>query len=1069
MTCDYEAIREDNKREYGAGIGRFGRPLLTDRYDDRTHFIYELLQNAEDALGRRSDWYDSRTVAFELTATTVRVSHFGQPFNEQDVRGICGIGESTKDLTAIGRFGIGFKSVFAFSDRPEVHSGQEAFAIENFVWPVATDPIDRDAEETVLLIPLRPADDKAREEITEGLSRLGASALLFLHHTEEIRWEVSTGQSGNYLREAEEIAPGIRRVTVIGQEDGKPEVDEDWLVFSRPVTTTDGTVAGQVEVAWSMTSHNQASNMRLRPINSSPLVVFFPTIVPTHLGFLVQGPYRTTPSRDNVPPRDDWNRHCVDATAKLLVDALRWLRDQGTLDVAGLQCLPMEEARFPDDAMFRPMYDATRRALTDEELLPAFGGGYVCATKSKLARTQDLRELLDPAKLTALYGDESPIRWLSDDISQDRTPELRRYLMRELDVDEVTPEALLPNLEKQFLAAQPDAWIERLYCFLDSQPALRRRAATLPIIRLADGSHVPPFVDGQPQAFLPGQVESGFPTVRASVCQSETARTFLESLGLTTPDPVDDVIRNVLPKYHNTDSDIGEAEYTADVRRFLEASRTDSKAQRERLIDALREAPWVMSMDAGNGTELRTRPADTYLATERLTQLFAGIDGISLVNSRFHCLRGEEARQLLEASGASRYLQPIKTECDLSSDDLRKIRREGGLEASTWGAPSDVTLRGIEDVLEVLPTLDAGEQHRRAQCLWRALGDVYERRGTSAFDATYTWGYSRETKTASFDAAFVRLLQTTEWIPDHGGGLQPPSFVVFDTLGWPPNPYLESTIRFKPPIIDQLARQAGIEAGALDLLKKLGITSEADLRERLGVSESDLPQQPDADREPAAVEAPSTPASPASAPGTDAQTEDVPSERPTTDGATHPSTLGGTDSGNLPASRSKGDHPSDGTPRHTREEPPASTDPRRFVSYVTTHPDADLSDPDGLDHAARMKVEADAIEFILRHEPEWQRTEINNPGFDLYQGSTPQSATRWCEVKAMTGTLLDRPVGLSRTQFEYARNRGVDYWLYVVEQAGTPAASLVRIQDPVGKAATFTFDHGWRVVAEAAP
>ena len=111
--------------------------LLANRYDDRTHFIYELLQNAEDALAGREGRRESRAVSFDLNPHRLRVSHYGVPFGANDLAGLCGIGESTKDLNAIGRFGIGFKSVYAFSVRPEIHSGSEDFAIESYVWPVA--------------------------------------------------------------------------------------------------------------------------------------------------------------------------------------------------------------------------------------------------------------------------------------------------------------------------------------------------------------------------------------------------------------------------------------------------------------------------------------------------------------------------------------------------------------------------------------------------------------------------------------------------------------------------------------------------------------------------------------------------------------------------------------------------------------------------------------------------------------------------------------------------------------------------------------------------------------------
>lgn len=65
------------------------------------------------------------------------------------------------------------------------------------------------------------------------------------------------------------------------------------------------------------------------------------------------------------------------------------------------------------------------------------------------------------------------------------------------------------------------------------------------------------------------------------------------------------------------------------------------------------------------------------------------------------------------------------------------------------------------------------------------------------------------------------------------------------------------------------------------------------------------------------------------------------------------------------------------------------------------------------------------------------------------------------------GTLYDRPVGISQKQFLCAQEHGAAYWLYVVEHAGDEnRARIVLIQDPAGKAHTFTFDHGWLAVAE---
>ena len=285
----------------------------------------------------------------------------------------------------------------------------------------------------------------------------------------------------------------------------------------------------------------------------------------------------------------------------------------------------------------------------------------------------------------------------------------------------------------------------------------------------------------------------------------------------------------------------------------------------------------------------------------------------------------------------------------------------------------------------------------------------------------------------------------------------------FDSLDWEDNPFLRSIILFKPPAIEALAREAGIESGVLDLLKKLGLTSEAQLRRRLGVR-----------------------ASPGSGAGITSEVKGAIGKPP---GGVPETTIavplpGGIDTPRKAAAIESLDQAlaggaaeivrSDG---NVRSAEPAEPHPRRaesqdhqaqrsFVSYVAVDPEEEGGDPDGIDHKARMDLEEKAIALVLAYEPRLQRTPTHNPGYDLFE-SVGEAVVRWIEVKAMAGSLRDRPVGMSHFQFEFARQRGEAYWLYVVEHSSSDEnARIVRINNPAGKSKTFTFDHGWLSVAE---
>lgn len=69
-------------------------------------------------------------------------------------------------------------------------------------------------------------------------------------------------------------------------------------------------------------------------------------------------------------------------------------------------------------------------------------------------------------------------------------------------------------------------------------------------------------------AFLPSAIATSFPTIRRAVCATPEVRLFLSSLGITEPDPVDDVIWNLLPKYQQEEVDVGDDAYAADIERI---------------------------------------------------------------------------------------------------------------------------------------------------------------------------------------------------------------------------------------------------------------------------------------------------------------------------------------------------------------------------------------------------------------------------------------------------------------------------------------------------------------------
>ena len=231
MPSDYDTITKHNERQLGQDTA--SRKTQISMYSDSTHFIFELLQNADD--------YGATEVFFKLSEDKLVIEHNGEPFTEENVRAITYFGQSTSrdDLIKTGRFGIGFKSVFAFTATPIIISGDEHFQIYGLYrvkeYPY---PDDFSRSRTRIVLPFNHASERpdyvedlmsqeeAYPKIATRLKTLNMNTLLFTRNIREIRWEIDN-RSGHYLRE-DDINNDARRTTITDGEHLKK-----YLVFSR--------------------------------------------------------------------------------------------------------------------------------------------------------------------------------------------------------------------------------------------------------------------------------------------------------------------------------------------------------------------------------------------------------------------------------------------------------------------------------------------------------------------------------------------------------------------------------------------------------------------------------------------------------------------------------------------------------------------------------------------------------------------------------------------------------------------------------------------------------------------
>lgn len=596
------------------------RMLAEEIYSKQTRFVYELLQNADDAGAKKT--------SFQLTESQLLFRHNGRSFAFNDLESITTFGQSTKlsEEGQIGKFGVGFKSVHSVTETPYIHSGSFHFKIKDYIVPyeVPSDEMpSMEESETLIILPFNhspSARKKSRALTLRQLEELNTDCLLFLQNIEEISWEVEGGKQEHYRR----IPKGDYTIL---ERDGDANIRR-YLVCKKDIFADDHSYT--VNVAY-LVDIDTNGNEAIAPAEEN-VFVFFPTTTSSKLKFLVQAPYKTTLNRESIDFEDEENYQLTKGLADLAGETLMELkqRDLLTSDFF-LNILPTRpvntESKEPCGVIARKLAEALKK----KPLLPASGDiKHVKVENALLPLNEGLMNCLGAKDISNIFGRSC---WLSPELKGIHT------FLTSIDVKDVSFDSFLDILQKhkKFIERKPDEWLVILYseltkCIDEGSGKLKEKIGMTPIVRQSNGYMIAPWgEDNRPQVYLPysdGR-ESGYPTVSQHLARSNEAMELFKVLNLREPDDLAEIKEKIILKYKKGELDIEFSQYRKDIEYICQAFINSNHARQSEIKEILENINIVRTRF---GVYVASASEDVYIPTDDIKVWFEGNHNVHIVD-----------------------------------------------------------------------------------------------------------------------------------------------------------------------------------------------------------------------------------------------------------------------------------------------------------------------------------------------------------------------------------------------------------------------------------------------------
>lgn len=577
--------------------------LSQDLYSKKSHFILELVQNADD-----NHYKPGVTphLTFQVAAQRLVVVNNEVGFNEDNIKAICSVGKSSKskDKTGyIGEKGIGFKSVFTVSNAPEIHSNGFHFRFDRtnehnllgYVVPHWCEPpAEVQLDCTTIILPAAPTYTFDADTLVD----LDARLLLFLNKLRELTLE----QEGRHLTYHRQDEEGVSRLTAKHESpEGEPVSEE----------------MRYVRASLTLTMKNQFADEKRPEIKQSTVVLAFPidatgaakpepasyifAFLPIRqMGFKfpIQADFILNSSREEVLIDRPWNQALRAGVAAVFSHAIEVFKKTEALGFTYLKYIPAEGDVA--DPFFRTVRKAIIDKLATAACLPSASGVWQQPSELRIA-AEGFRTLFPSKTAVELFGFDYV----------DQRVQGGNDLLRSLGAKDVLLEDILSvfKVHGDWLLAQPIEWKAEFYAYVANQQEHLLRAGLLscPCLPTSMGTMVVP---AQVNVFFPlsrGK-RYGFETelvlidnelYEEAMKHSERVADLFKALKVSPDEPYNLVNSHILPRHSGEawkSSDfkalIGHLRYVKDkLKDYLESAATHGKteAQAFRLLrDSIR-------------------------------------------------------------------------------------------------------------------------------------------------------------------------------------------------------------------------------------------------------------------------------------------------------------------------------------------------------------------------------------------------------------------------------------------------------------------------------------------------